>query len=77
MITGLPAYRPPVVEDVYCHCRRFYRVYVGSEEHRACFAEKIAQDIGAIFIDARSTPFYQCECGQSLDFTLEASLMIQ
>lgn len=76
MITGLPAYRPPVVEDVYCHCRRVYRVYVGSEDYQAKFAKGQAQEIGAIFIDARAAPFYQCECGQALDFTTEASLMV-
>lgn len=77
MTTGLPAYKLPVVEDVYCLCRRVYRVYVGSEDYQANFAEKIAQEIGAIFIDARATPFYLCECGQALDFTTDSSLMIQ
>jgi hypothetical protein len=77
MITGLPSYKPPTVEDVHCYCRRVYRVYVGCEDYQANFAERIAQEIGAIFIDARATPFYQCECGQALDFTTETTLMIQ
>jgi hypothetical protein len=77
MITGLPPYREPITQNVRCVCRAYYRVYVGSEDYQAKFAEKIAQEIGAIFIDARATPFYQCECGQVLDFTTEASVLIQ
>ncbi len=77
MITGLPTYRPPVVEDVHCHCRRVYRVYVGSEDYQAKFAEKEAIEIGARFVDARHEPFVTCSCGQVLDFAPEVSLMIQ
>jgi hypothetical protein len=76
MITGLPAYQPPVVEDVYCYCRRAYRVFVGSEDYQAAFAEKEAMEMGALFIDARFTPFVTCACGQVLDFALDASPMI-
>jgi hypothetical protein len=76
MITGLPAYRPPVVESVRCYCGKFYHVYVGSEDYQAQFAEKATEKLGAIFIDARLTPFYQCECGQVLDFSPETSLML-
>jgi hypothetical protein len=36
-----------------------------------------AQEMGAIFVDARLTPFFECECGQVLDFCPEASLTIQ
>jgi hypothetical protein len=77
MITGLPAYQAPVVESVFCHCRAFYRVYMGVEGLQAVFAEKEALRMGAIFIDARATPFYQCECGEVLDFTPECVLTIQ
>jgi hypothetical protein len=59
MITCLPPYTPPVVESVFCYCRAHYRVFVGVEEYQARFAEKEAQEMGAGFVDARRTPFYQ------------------
>jgi hypothetical protein len=77
MITGLPPYTPPFVESVYCYCRAHYRVFVGCEDYQARFAEKEAQEMGAVFVDARRTPFYQCECGQVLDFALECVLAVQ
>ena len=77
MIIGLPAYQPPVVESVYCYCRRFYRVFVGNEDYQARFAEKEAAEMGATFIDARQTPFYECTCGQCLDFAIESTFTIQ
>jgi len=77
MITGLPAYQPPVVESVYFYCRVHYRVFVGIEDYQARFAEKEAQEMGATFIDARITPFYECECGQVLDFAPEGFLTVQ
>lgn len=76
MITGLPGYVPPVVEDVYCHCRAHYRVFVGVEDYQAQFAEKEAGELGAVFVDARVMPFVICECGQALDFAIESSLMV-
>jgi hypothetical protein len=77
MITGLPPYMPPVVEDVRCLCRTHYRVFVGVEDYRAEFAEREAQRLGAHFVDARVTPFVVCECGEALDFALESSLIVQ
>ena len=76
MITGLPPYRSPVAESVRCYCRNFYFVFTGEADIQATKAQQIAEDIGATFIDARSTPIYQCECGQVLDFMPEASLMV-
>jgi hypothetical protein len=77
MITGLPPHIPPVVEGVRCDCARYYRVYVGCHDYQSRMAEKEAEDIGAVFIDARRVPFYQCPCGRQLDFAPEASLMVQ
>lgn len=77
MITGLPPYAPPVIESVFCHCRAHYRMFVGVEDYQARFAEKEAVKLGAIFIDARTTPFYQCECGQVLDIVLDGVLTVQ
>lgn len=75
MITGLPPYTPPVVESVFCYCRAHYRVFVGVEDYQARFAEKEAQELGAVFVDVRVTPFYQC--GQVLDFAPEGVWTVQ
>jgi hypothetical protein len=77
MSNHLPQYSPPIVESVRCYCRRLYRVYVGCEDHQARFAEKEAAKLGAIFIDARQTPFVICACGQVLDFAPECVLTVQ
>jgi hypothetical protein len=77
LITGLPAPEPPVVEVVRCHCRARFLVYVGCEDAQALDAEREAAEIGAVFVDARLSPFVVCECGQTLDFALESSLIIQ
>jgi hypothetical protein len=77
MITGLPAYVPPLVEDVRCHCQAHYRVFVGVEDYQAQFAEKEAAELGAVFVDARLSPFVVCACGQVLDFSPECTIVIQ
>jgi hypothetical protein len=51
-------------------------VFVGCEDAQPQFAAREAAEIGAVFVDARQTPFVICKCGQSLDFSLESSLMI-
>jgi hypothetical protein len=76
MITRPPAYKAPVIEDVRCLCRRFYRIFSG-EDYQLLLALKEALEAGAIFMDARTTPFFECECGQVLDFAPECSLTIQ
>jgi hypothetical protein len=77
MTTGIPAYKPPVAESVRCHCRKFYFVFTGESNSQAAKARQIAEDIGATFIDARLTPFFECICGQVLDFCQESSLTVQ
>jgi hypothetical protein len=77
MITGLPAYKAPLAESVRCYCRSFFLVFTGEMDCQAREAQKQAEKIGAIFIDARSTPFCLCECGQVLDFTPECTLIVQ
>ena len=77
MITGLPAYKPPIVEDVHCLCRAYYRVFVGVEDYQSVFAEKEAAMLGAIFIDARRSPFVTCARGQTLDFSPECTMTVQ
>jgi hypothetical protein len=46
-------------------------------DYQAREAEQQAEELGAVFVDARLTPFFQCACGQMLDFCPEASLTIQ
>jgi hypothetical protein len=76
MITGLPPYREPVVQDVRCPCGRYYRVFNGMD-YQLRLAQKEAFEVGAIFIDARKTPFFHCKCSQLIDVTPEVSLMVQ
>lgn len=73
MITGIPPYsdKPPIEYSLRCSCARRYVIFtgqgaqIGDAEGRA---RKRAKQMQAIFIDARSTPFMNCDCGQSLDF---------
>jgi len=39
-------------------------------------AKQRAEEMKAIFVDSRVTPFMQCSCGQALDFTSDDSLMV-
>ena len=77
MITGLPAYVPPQLQEVRCPCGSLYLVHTGAGEERATEGREHAEVRGARFVDARRTPFLQCECGQALDFAPEISRMIQ
>lgn len=77
MITGLPQFKPPVCEPVRCACRKFYFVFTGENDLQARSGKRQAGLIGAVFVDARQTPFMNCECGQILDFAPECSLMVQ
>jgi hypothetical protein len=76
MTTGLPPDQEPVIQDVRCLCRRLYRVFTG-EDYQLRLAKKEALEAGAIFIDTRVTPFFECRCGEQLDFAPVASSMIQ
>ena len=73
MITGLPDYRLPIEQSLRCVCGQRYLVYMGAAspfDNRALeAARERAGQMGARFIDARETPFMNCECDQSLDFT--------
>lgn len=72
MITGLPAYKPPISQTLRCVCRAYYLVYMGAPfpfDHRAYeAAREDAERRGCIFIDARITPFMNCACGEVLIF---------
>lgn len=72
MITGLPAYREPRDQTLRCICSKLYLVsFTGALDSSAR-----ADLLGAQFIDARETPFMDCECGVFLDFTEEAAAMV-
>jgi hypothetical protein len=71
MITGIPPYSgtQPAVLTISCDCRRRYVVLTGVADAGAEMIRREAERRGALFVDARLTPFKMCECGQSLDFT--------
>jgi hypothetical protein len=78
-ITGIPDYYMPVEIGVRCLCRRYYVVFTGMGSvigDAMGRAKGRAANMGATFIDARSTPFMNCECGQALEFLLDESLML-
>ena len=77
MITGFPPHIPPVVEDVRCHCGRYYHVYVGTCDVEAELAEREAEQKDAVFVDSRKTPWLYCRCRQFLDFMPEGSMIVQ
>lgn len=84
MLTGknplkLPAYdgRQPVECSVRCECGRRYVVLtgagiVGDAESRA---RERAEQMRAVFVDARKTPLMNCgQCDAPLDFTTGESV---
>jgi hypothetical protein len=77
MLSGMPEYNPPIVEDVRCYCGARFRVFVGVEDYQAQFAEREAAQLRAVFVDARRSPFVVCACGQALDFSPECTMTIQ
>jgi hypothetical protein len=80
MITGLPSYKPPISQTVRCVCSAYYLVYLGAPfpfDHRACeAAREDARRRGALFIDARTTPFMLCSCGEALIFVEDECLTV-
>ena len=77
-ITGIPPYTTPTEQTLRCLCGRFYLVRLAPGEDRGLDQTRDrADELGAIFIDTRSTPFMNCDCGQMLDFTSEASAFVQ
>jgi hypothetical protein len=80
MITGLPAYKPPIHQTLRCVCSRYYLVYLGARSEFDSQAYDVAREDaerrGCTFVDARATPFMNCSCGQPLDFTAEESARV-
>ena len=81
MITGIPYYTGalPIEYTLRCSCSRRYLVFtgmgriVGDAETRA---RERAEQMQAQFIDARSTPFMNCDCSQFLDFMPDDSMVV-
>ena len=81
MMTGLPPYSGalPIEYSLRCACARRYLIFtgmgriVGDAEVRA---KQRAEEMKAMFVDSRETPFMQCSCGQALDFLPDDSLMV-
>jgi hypothetical protein len=70
VITGLPDYRPPIEQSLCCVCGQRFVVYLGApfpfNERAFEAARERAGQMGARFIDARSTPWLICSCGEVL-----------
>ena len=79
MIIGLPPYQTPVEIGVRCICLRYYVVFTGTGRivgDAIGRAKERARNMNAVFVDARSTPFLECSCGQALDFLPDETLTI-
>jgi hypothetical protein len=80
MITGLPPYGAlPIEYSMRCLCDRRFVVFTGARQSIGDAegrARERAANLGATFVDARSTPFMNCECGQALEFLPDESLML-
>jgi hypothetical protein len=77
MITGLPDYRPPIEQSLRCVCGLRYLVYLGAplafDEQALEAATDHALMLRARFIDAPSTPWLICSCGEVLVFVEDAA----
>ena len=81
MITGIPNYTGalPIEYSLRCSCTRRYLVFTGMGAmigDARTRAEERATEMKAIFIDARSTPLMNCDCGQALDFMPDGSVIV-
>jgi hypothetical protein len=79
-LTGIPPYTDalPIEYSLRCSWARRYVVFTGSKmigDVKARAKER-ATIMGATFVNARTTPFMQCECGQALDFAPDDSMMV-
>jgi hypothetical protein len=71
-LVGIPEYRSPIEQSLRCACGLRYVVFIGgcAVDDLACaVARDRAEQMNARFVDARITPFMNCECGALLDFT--------
>jgi hypothetical protein len=77
-ITGIPPYQPPIEQSLRCLCGQLYVVYlgggIGDAEERV---RERATMLKAQFVNAQTTPWLVCSCGQVLDFMPEGSLSVQ
>ncbi|HKS39366.1 MAG TPA: hypothetical protein VJX74_02045 [Blastocatellia bacterium] len=81
MITGIPNYTGalPIEYSLRCSCARRYVVFTGMGVQIGDAmgrAKERATEMKARFIDARSTPFMNCECGELLEFLPDERLMV-
>jgi hypothetical protein len=80
-VTGIPDYigALPIEYSLRCACARRYVIFTGNGPmigNAISRAKERAEQMNAAFIDARSTPFMNCDCGQSLDFMPDDSMAV-
>jgi hypothetical protein len=80
VITGLPAYRTPIEQSLRCVCGQRFVVCLGApfpfNEQAFEASRERAEQMGARFIDARSTPWLICSCGEVLVFVEDAAAVV-
>jgi len=81
VITSIPDYTGALLIEysLRCTCGLRYLVFTGMGAmigNARTRAEERATEMKTIFIDARSTPFMACPCGQSLDFMPDDSMAV-
>jgi hypothetical protein len=78
MITGIPDYSSPIEQSLRCVCGAFYLIYLGGGISDAeARARGRAAGLGARFVNAATSPWLVCECGQVLEFIEVASTVGQ
>jgi hypothetical protein len=79
-LEGIPPYKSPISQTLRCVCGHRYLVYLGAPslfDDRAFEAAKEdAARRGALFVDARITPFMLCRCGEALIFVDDECLTV-
>jgi hypothetical protein len=77
VITGIPQYQSPAEQSMRCPCGLRYLVLMRDGfGHVEARVKARAKMIKARFIDARSVPFIQCECGEVLTFIDEVTNIV-
>jgi hypothetical protein len=79
-LEGIPDYHPPIEQSLRSVCGQRFVVYLGApvffDEQALEAAKDHAAMLCARFIDARSTPWLVCSCGEVLMFVEDAAAVV-